>query len=190
MLVMTALLQPASARAADPADAAAPGTHYRLRVHLLSPDDGVELRRIVGHQDLVVCKAPCDKVVGFHPYDEFVLDGPGLRRSLHFQLPERDGDAAFRVSPGYAAPQLAGGAIFAVGAATFLYAGQTFLLGSMFSGTFCDGDPTCNPGDQSRNRTAGTIALVGLAAAIIGGAWAIWGSPPTRIAAESAAQAK
>jgi len=187
-MAIAALLQALPAQA-DEAPGAALETH-RLRVHLSSPDDAVELRRVVGHQDLVICKSPCDEVVGFHQYDQFVLDGPGLRRSLHFQLPQRDGEAAFRVSPGYAAPQLAGGALFAVGAGTFLFAGQQFLLSWAFSGAFCDGSASCIAADRSRTSSAGAIALTGLAAAIIGGVWAIWGSSPTRIAAVTPGEAK
>jgi len=187
--VIPALLHALPAHAGETPDAAVE-TPHQLRVHLSSPDDAVELRRVVGHQDRFVCKSPCDKVVGFHQYDEFVLDGPGLRRSLHFQLPQIDGDAAFRVSPGYSAPQMVGGALFAAGAGTFLFAGQQFLLSAAFSGVFCDGSASCIAGDRSRTSSAGAIALVGLGAAIIGGVWAIWGSSPTRIAADASGQAK
>jgi hypothetical protein len=59
---------------------------WSLRVHLLTDDHRVQLRRMAGAKDdALVCKAPCGVVVDFRESDAFNLGGPGLIESGPFQ---------------------------------------------------------------------------------------------------------
>jgi len=188
-VVIAALLEAVPAPAGEVPDAA-PEMPHRLRVHLSSPDDGVELRRIAEGRDLVLCKTPCDSVISFHASDQFVLDGPALLRSAPFRLPGRDGDAAFRVSPGYVAARATGLPLLLGGSGTFAVAGLVWFANAKLLVGFCDADKNCIAANERRQETARVIELVGLGAAIVGGALVILGGRPTRIAPVSSDDAR
>jgi hypothetical protein len=138
---------------------------WTLRVHLLTKDDRVELRRLT--DDALICKAPCGAALQFHERDEFALRGDELLPSEPFQLRPRDGDLTLRVNPGSAAPRYFGGGLLAVGATTALVA----LAAVPFVGNsvFCDGDPSCIARHDDDRQTAFTVALVGLGMGVVGG---------------------
>jgi hypothetical protein len=134
---------------------------WSLRVHLLTKDERVELRRVA--DDALICKAPCDAELRFHDSDEFVLGGQGVARSNIFHFRRREGDITLRVDSGSDAPKYGGAALLGVGGAIAIFGG--FLAAGQGAGAaLCEG-PSC-PG---RSSSGGTLALVGLGMAVAGG---------------------
>jgi hypothetical protein len=138
---------------------------WTLRVHLLTKDDRVELRRLT--DDALICKAPCGAALQFHEQDAFAFRGEGLLPSAPFQFRPRDGDVTLRVEPGDVAPRYLGAGLLAVGGTAALVS----LLAVPFVGNtvFCDGDPSCIAQHNDDRQTALTVGLVALSAAVLGG---------------------
>jgi len=165
-------------------------TPYRLRVHLFSPDDAVELHRLAGRERITICKAPCDKEVSFRAADRFAIDGPGLLRSAAFHLPARDGEAAFRVTPEYTAPVQVAGILAGAGGIASLYGGFGYVLEGI-APAFCDDEAPCLARHRSEQNHYRVVGLIGLAVAIAGTAFVLWGSlHPTRVVADPPADGK
>jgi hypothetical protein len=98
-------------------------TSWTLRVHLLSADERVELRRTAGDLVRVVeCKAPCDAEVRFTADETFTLGGPALAESNPFTFRPRNGDVTLRVEP-RASSSRTGGVVLAVFGGITLAAG-------------------------------------------------------------------
>jgi hypothetical protein len=160
-----------SPRAASqaPLPNADPGQHpWRRRVHLLSRDDRVELRR---KGDVVVCRAPCDAVVEFWPDDEFHLGGSGLTDSPRFTFALRPEDATLDVHPRSSSARAAGIGIAILGVLTEA-AGD---LGLLFYSASCSSD-----NDHGGSCGAGGLLLVSAAAVALGFTAVFAGASMTR----------
>ncbi|TMB35490.1 MAG: hypothetical protein E6J61_01290 [Deltaproteobacteria bacterium] len=190
-MLIGAMLQALPARAGQVPDAPVQEPPYRLRVHLLSPDEAVELHRLAGRDRIMVCKAPCDTEVSFRAADRFAIDGPGLLRSAAFHLPARDGEAAFRVTPEYTAPMQVAGILGGAAGFAFLYGGIGYLGEAALGGVSCDGEAPCLARHQSDQNHYRVVALIGLGVTIASAAFVIWGSlHPTRVVPDAPADGK
>jgi hypothetical protein len=158
------LLLTFAARAAEPPPpppSEDPGP-WTLRVHLLTSDERVELRRVV--DDALICKAPCGAELQFHESDTFVLTGSGVSRSNTFEFRPRDGEVTLRVSSGSVVPKVIGAILLVVGATLAVDGGLAYAASSIPVSDNCSSNPAC-----STNSTAGILALIGLGLAIAGG---------------------
>jgi hypothetical protein len=155
---------PAPARAPAPASPfpSASG-EWNLRVHLLTKDERVELRRVVDHA--LICRAPCDEELTFRESDQFVLGGPGLTNSDQFQFRPRNGDVTLRVNPSGSSQRVGGGVLLGVGG----FAAVIGLVASIPAGV---GAGLCDQGDCSSVRNTASalqvITVVGLGLALVG----------------------
>jgi len=86
-----------AAGAASAAEPQPPAPNWSVKVHLVSDDARVELRRAAAGLNTTVCKTPCDAVVPFHYNETFTLGGAGLTTSDQIIFPPRDGDLTLRV---------------------------------------------------------------------------------------------
>jgi hypothetical protein len=172
-----------SARAAQMAPPA--GEPWRSRrVYLLSDDERVELyRRPQGLAEVFVCRTPCGATVQFHPSDQFVLTGPGIRNTAPFLLKPREEDLTLHVSAGSTATLALGGVLFGAGTVTTMVAGMAYAIRTMFGDVFCE-DPQCAARNANNRNTALAITLTGVAAALAGGAILIFAAHPTRFTSE------
>jgi hypothetical protein len=156
---------PAPARVPAPALTSAYGEpSWTLRVHLLTEDERVELRRVA--DNALICKAPCGQELQFHQSDEFVLRGKGLSPSPPFLFSPREGDVSLRVQPASAAPRFAGGVLVAGGAAAAAIGGLYALAEAAASICMADSNGCTSHADQVQ--TGAIVALAGLGAAAIG----------------------
>ncbi len=169
-----------------PAFATEPGSQQEarsLRVHLLSDDDRVELRRSGLEREELVCKTPCDTVVRVQPTDLFTLDGRGLAGSAPFSFLPRNGDITLRVRAGAQGPRILGAALMGAGHSVMVGSALYALPQLYFGEVFCDGRPACKD-DNARTRAATlTVFLVGLGVGLTG--LLIWlARQPTRFTVE------
>lgn len=182
---LAAVLLVAFSTRATEEPAAPPQSFWSRRVHLLSDDDRVELRRLVPEaDDEVVCKAPCNVVVQFRPSDTFFVDGEGLARSASFQFVPGNGDLTLRASAGSQVARVSGSLLLVGGLAVFEIAGQVYASEKWgFGHVFCDGDPTCVAAHDRTRQTAATVALSGLGVLLLG-AVILATHPRTQVATE------
>jgi hypothetical protein len=159
------LLLAFAARAAEPPPPPAEPGPWTLRVHILTSDERVELRRLA--DDALICKTPCGVELQLHEADAFVLTGSGVSASKPFEFSPRDGDVKLRVTTGSVVPTVVGAGLLVAGAITATYAGLLALDASVSPG-FCN-TPDCRASADSKSTTAGTVALIGLGALIVGG---------------------
>jgi hypothetical protein len=167
--------EPAPPPPSDEIPAPAPSSDepsWNLRVHLLTKDGRVELRRLT--DNALICKTPCGSELQFHEDDQFVLGGQGLLRSVPFQLRPRDGEVTLRVSSGDVTPLILGGVTLSVGSSMAMISGLFYAInGSIPAGLFCDEDAAChareNAAKADAQSTARTVAFVGLGVAAVGG---------------------
>jgi hypothetical protein len=176
------LLFSLSTRAENPAS---PLPFWALRVHLLSNDERVELRRlsVSGREEFFICKAPCGAELQVGSQDQFVLNGPGVVSSAPFQLPSNHGDITLRVTASDNGPRVIGGVLIVGGGATLSIAGLTWLVESAFGNVFCDQDSQCISGNNTRRNTTLAITAGGLAVSVLGLVLLLT-SRPTRFAVE------
>ncbi|HEY2028768.1 MAG TPA: hypothetical protein VGH20_06130 [Myxococcales bacterium] len=90
-----------------------PGASWNMQVHLLSPNDRVELRRATGE---LLCRAPCDEDLSVNDADAFVIGGPGVVPSEPFTFRLRE-QATLRVEPSSLAARSFGKTVLMTGAA-------------------------------------------------------------------------
>lgn len=114
---MIALAAVLIAAAAEPA----PERVFQLRVHLLSNDQRVELRR--NDADAAICTAPCGAAVALRTGDEFRLTGPELAPSDSFTFYPRDGDLTLKVTARPDKPRAISKGVIIAGAAVVLLSG-------------------------------------------------------------------
>jgi hypothetical protein len=138
---------------------------WSLRVHLLTEDDRVELRRLSDNS--LVCRTPCGIDVRFDEADAFALDGKWLMRSKPFQFRPRDGEVKLRVSSGSAVPIIIGGGLLGIGGTIAVVGGLVFL-GANWDNSLCY-PSTCHAENDAKAATAATVALIGLGVVLVGG---------------------
>lgn len=147
-----------------------------MRVHLLTANDRVELRRASGE---LVCRAPCDQDLSVKDADTFVIGGAGVVPSepFTFQLHE---DVTLHVQPTSLAARNAGKAILGLGGAITvaaligLYAVAADCTATGFEGHSCASPAPLN-----------VLTILSLAGAALAGAGGIvmLANPPTKFSA-------
>jgi hypothetical protein len=137
-------------------------TPFHLRVHLLTDDERLELRR--ASDDMVLCRAPCAQVLTFYPGEQVLLAGDGIPPSPPFHFRYREGDAWLSVHAGSTRGQAAG----AVG----MVAGAIGLV--VFPTYWLVATAVCAPGaavlgDKDCQRRADSVGAAGLVTSLLAG---------------------
>ena len=151
---------------------------WRLKVHLLSDDERVELRRL--GDGATMCRTPCDTVVHYVTGDEFVLDGPGISPSSPLFFHPRNGEVTLRVAARPLAPRKVAGALMAVGLTAFALGAVAWLPTGVANGL-------CDRGTCSAERTAFTVVETAVVGGLISAAVGLvlfHVNPPTRFSVE------
>jgi hypothetical protein len=120
---------------------------WRRRVHLLTPDDRVELRRAT---NVLACRAPCDAVVEFFSGESFHLGGDGLADSASFTFQLSPDDVMLDVHPRSPHPG-AGTGLAAAGGLVAVLGASGALLGVVL----------CQSESNSRGSCAATGLIIG-----------------------------
>ncbi|HEY2028767.1 MAG TPA: hypothetical protein VGH20_06125 [Myxococcales bacterium] len=113
---------------------------WKRRVHLLTGDSRVELRRA---SNAIVCRAPCDAEVEFFPDEEFYLGGQGLASSARFSLKLREEDATLAVHPYSSSSRANGRALLLAGGVAAVLGGTGALLGYAVCSSDTDHGSSC-----------------------------------------------
>jgi hypothetical protein len=149
-----------AAGAASAAEPPPPAPTWSVKVHLLSDDARVELRRATAGLNTTVCKTPCDAVVPFHDNETFTLGGAGMTTSDQIVFPPRDGNLTLRVIAKPEAPRTTGKALIVVGAVS-VAASNIYLIAQCSS----QGIVNCSGGSLA---ASGALYLGGAAAIVTG----------------------
>jgi hypothetical protein len=145
-----------------------------MRVHLLTPNDHVELRRASGE---LVCRAPCDQDLWVKDADTFMIGGAGVVPSepFTFQLHE---EVTLHVQPTSLAARNAGKAILGVGGALAVAAlVGTYAVSAACVATIASEDNACSSKTPFSVLLALDLAGAALAAA---GGIIMLANPPTK----------
>ncbi|HUJ29320.1 MAG TPA: hypothetical protein VLW85_25045 [Myxococcales bacterium] len=149
---------------------------FQLRVHLLSNDQRVELRR--GDSDAAICTAPCGTTIALRAGDEFRLAGPELAPSDAFTFYPRDGDLTLKVTARPQKPRTISKGVIIAGAAVFLLSGIVADVG------IAKAQNDCGAGVDYSNCWNGAITagLIGTGIGVVtavAGIIALVSNPPT-----------
>jgi hypothetical protein len=157
-----------AAAAAEPV----PPAVWSVRLHLLSDDQRVELRKASGQ---LVCVTPCNAEVRFYEGEPFRLEGKKLASSEELTFDPSDTEVTLRVRARAELPRRSARTLLLVGGALF---GGTLL-------TFLGVGLLCLPSEQDsachRASNAGyyIVGGIGLSAIVAGGLLLNY-SPPTQ----------
>jgi hypothetical protein len=151
------LLLAFGARAAEPPPPTAASDSWTARVHLVTDEKRVELRRLA--DDALVCNAPCDVDVAFKRGDFFQLKGQGLAPSDTFDFAPGNGKVRVKVNPGYRERFGAGIGVIVLGGLV--------VAGSLFVAVAANSDT------DSRSASYGALGVGALGGLIIAGGVAL-----------------
>jgi hypothetical protein len=145
---------------------------WYVRVHLLSDDERVELRRVEAVPGPALCKSPCDRTVQVRSEDLFTLAGPGLSSSRAFAFDPRDADVTLKVQAGSSLPRMIGRGL--------VIAGGAVGAGTLLVGTEVTYDCILTQGCSIKNTQAIVLGVAAIAAAVgLIGVMILLYSPPT-----------
>jgi hypothetical protein len=162
-LVCCLLLGAFTVRAEEPPP---PEPTWSLRVHLISDDARVELRRAAASLAAPICKAPCDTELQFRSGEVFTLGGPGLNSSEEFTFRPRDGDVTLQVHAAAQGPRTAGKVLIVLGVLATIGGGAVSDVMQTSCTTGAAGS-VCST-QQVAPGVAGGLILGGLVAIVVG----------------------
>jgi hypothetical protein len=145
---------------------------WSVRLHLLSDDQRVQLRKASGQ---LVCVTPCNTEVRFYDGEPFRLEGRKLASSEQFTFDPSDTEVTLRVRARAELPRRAGRTLLLAGGALF---GGT-LLTFLGAGLLClpyERDAACH---RASNAGYYIVGGVGLGALVAAGLLLTY-SPPTQ----------
>jgi hypothetical protein len=131
-----------------------------VRVHLISDDARVELRRSAAKLAEPVCRAPCGAEVEFRPDEKFKLGGPGLSDSEEFSIRPRDSDLTLRVIARSQTPRTVG-KVLVIGGGIAIGLAEAIS----YAGLLCAVQEGCS----TNQGVIAPLVYGGIAAALVGG---------------------